>query len=680
MGDVNLTCPECGVTHDTNSAILLQPDRAICTDSGHEVSTGDEQSAPASSATSSAAGPEAPRASAGEIAALADVASGELGDTGAAPQNAAADAARHAPGAAPDAHSARTAAEPTDGPDADSDAHDTVVHPFDPSLLDDNQTPAAADASEQQPVSELSREQEVAVLSELASAPLEDAALGAETTALASNHTDAAPVTDVAEGAGLEPAPQPTAAASDGPEMEEAAPVTDVAEAAGLEPAPQANANESTGVAGSETVMQLEPETAEAPSRSETIEHHGSAAELAAPESPMAAAQAPQAGQQALWSEGDSSDAAGHPKPEPGPADPPAAVHVDANMDPGELPTSEINVDALHEHLQEMEDTSSMVTSKPPGPDGQGNEDAGVAAAPVGLRWNVAAVVAAGTLVLGAFLGWLVASPDAAPAAAETKYVAERSILWAGPAEDAGYRVGAIERGARVSVLDAASAFALVRDELGRVGYVKAGALGTSAPPNGGERMFVGCTRAPGEPDAEACRARAERRRDVCESRCAEAEADCREACAERFQACIADGCGTPATEREPDAAAAHQGGATPSSATKQADTRADAGVAPAAEAKKGSESDAKAAADKRQRGPSARKNTKAKGVRRGRRGPKERGRLERGPKKRRRGMQKAPKRRRRLQRQKAKRRKMKRRRMRRRQQRRQKGRPDKKQ
>ena len=93
-----------------------------------------------------------------------------------------------------------------------------------------------------------------------------------------------------------------------------------------------------------------------------------------------------------------------------------------------------------------------------------------------------------------------------------------------------------IERGEPVERLAVLADYSLVRDDSGRVGYVKAANLGLAAPPVGTDEPFARCQRRPLEPDTTACEQRGRQQLESCRTSCK--TPGCAEQCSTRFADC----------------------------------------------------------------------------------------------------------------------------------------------
>jgi hypothetical protein len=93
-----------------------------------------------------------------------------------------------------------------------------------------------------------------------------------------------------------------------------------------------------------------------------------------------------------------------------------------------------------------------------------------------------------------------------------------------------------LERGEPVERLDTRRDYALVRDDSGRVGYVRSSVLSATAPPVTADTPFVRCQRRPLEPDVSACEQRGREQLESCRAGCKNGA--CAEPCATRFTDC----------------------------------------------------------------------------------------------------------------------------------------------
>jgi hypothetical protein len=87
-------------------------------------------------------------------------------------------------------------------------------------------------------------------------------------------------------------------------------------------------------------------------------------------------------------------------------------------------------------------------------------------------------------------------------------------------AESAAQPLALLERGEKVTVFDAVGGYAMVRDALGRSGFVLRSFVGEDAPASFPELPFVGCRRSQADVDGRECAARAEQQRDSCRAVC----------------------------------------------------------------------------------------------------------------------------------------------------------------
>ena len=130
-------------------------------------------------------------------------------------------------------------------------------------------------------------------------------------------------------------------------------------------------------------------------------------------------------------------------------------------------------------------------------------------------------------------------------------FAASQESLLCGP--DAAFAtVGMLERGEPVERLDTRRDYALVRDDSGRVGYVRSSALSATAPPVTADTPFVRCQRRPLELDISACEQRGREQLEACRTGC---KSDgCAEQCSTRFTDCRL-GCTQPVAPLAPGVA-----------------------------------------------------------------------------------------------------------------------------
>ncbi len=163
------------------------------------------------------------------------------------------------------------------------------------------------------------------------------------------------------------------------------------------------------------------------------------------------------------------------------------------------------------------------------------------------------ALIAAPIVILGGLLIVIVAFSGGGPRSA---YLTERQALWGGPGEAGTYPSNAqLERGEHVMVYDRVGDYALVRDDMGRSGYVVDAQLVDDPPAVNPGQPLAGCWQSPLEESPERCQARAQRQFSSCRMSCGDGAgtegAACLDHCQERFTACL-QGC-----DGAPDVAAA---------------------------------------------------------------------------------------------------------------------------
>lgn len=129
------------------------------------------------------------------------------------------------------------------------------------------------------------------------------------------------------------------------------------------------------------------------------------------------------------------------------------------------------------------------------------------------------------------------------PSSPEPRFVTQTVELRSGPAEGDAYRsVATLAAGTPVTVYGASAEYALVRDALGRAGYIEGQALAVEPPQPKPDQAFAGCRQAPVDPDLTACQVRAGAQLERCKEGC-DSES-CQRGCDNRFSECMA-GCDT---------------------------------------------------------------------------------------------------------------------------------------
>jgi hypothetical protein len=157
--------------------------------------------------------------------------------------------------------------------------------------------------------------------------------------------------------------------------------------------------------------------------------------------------------------------------------------------------------------------------------------------APVGIKLVAVSVILV-PVAVGVALLWALFSSGR-----PIVYSTDSQPLIGGPiAADAYPQLGAVARGGRLEVLDRGEETTLVRDSLGRVGYVRSKSLRERPPPAVPAHPFADCARAPVESSLERCQGRAQDQLESCRSFCASDTEDpsCLEHCQKRFSDCLA--------------------------------------------------------------------------------------------------------------------------------------------
>lgn len=155
--------------------------------------------------------------------------------------------------------------------------------------------------------------------------------------------------------------------------------------------------------------------------------------------------------------------------------------------------------------------------------------------APPKTRYQIIAALATPPFLWIVFLAW--AFWPGYP----TYYVTESQPLLVGPAAGEVYpALSPVDRGGRVELVDDVGEYSLVRDSLGRVGYVRARDLGSSAPQALPSQPFADCVRAPVPGATEICQRRAQDQFEDCRKVCRRADdASCADHCQKRFADCL---------------------------------------------------------------------------------------------------------------------------------------------
>jgi len=120
-------------------------------------------------------------------------------------------------------------------------------------------------------------------------------------------------------------------------------------------------------------------------------------------------------------------------------------------------------------------------------------------------------------------------------------FVIDAQPLFAGPmAGDAYPQLATKQRGDRVELYGTFGEFSLVRDTVGRAGYVLTRGLRDAPPPSVPGQAFADCERAPIEASSERCQHRAQEQFDSCRKACSSLseEPSCLEHCQQRFANC----------------------------------------------------------------------------------------------------------------------------------------------
>lgn len=124
----------------------------------------------------------------------------------------------------------------------------------------------------------------------------------------------------------------------------------------------------------------------------------------------------------------------------------------------------------------------------------------------------------------------------------EVAFARDAAPIGAGAqAGDAYTALGTLEQGERVRVFAHEGDFVLVRDAMGRAGFVPAMSLSEQALPSPPERPFAECKRAPVEADVSRCQGRAQEQFDSCRNVCGASadETTCLTHCQTRFGDCM---------------------------------------------------------------------------------------------------------------------------------------------
>ncbi len=168
------------------------------------------------------------------------------------------------------------------------------------------------------------------------------------------------------------------------------------------------------------------------------------------------------------------------------------------------------------------------------------------------VKVALAALAAVAVTLVGLLL-WAAFSPQVHPA-----YVAEATPLCTIQEQDC--QGDKLVRGNRVDVFAEMGAFALVRDMLGRAGYVRMKALQQSAPPSVLGLPFVDCQRAAFDPNGTLCQERGNEQLELCNDACGKAvdEENCRGDCRKLHFECRAI-CGGQLKPAAPAAQAADE-------------------------------------------------------------------------------------------------------------------------
>jgi hypothetical protein len=126
----------------------------------------------------------------------------------------------------------------------------------------------------------------------------------------------------------------------------------------------------------------------------------------------------------------------------------------------------------------------------------------------------------------------------------ERLYVDEKTALMTGPGSAPTYtKIAELRRGAELLVYDDGSIgdWVMVRDAMGRAGFVNAASLSDLRPVSLPGLAFAACAQSPIETGIEACQMRAQVQLDSCRSTC-DGDADpttCSDYCQKRFLACV---------------------------------------------------------------------------------------------------------------------------------------------
>jgi hypothetical protein len=134
-------------------------------------------------------------------------------------------------------------------------------------------------------------------------------------------------------------------------------------------------------------------------------------------------------------------------------------------------------------------------------------------------------------------------------------FVSDAQALLSGPLAGEAYpQLAPVERGGRVEVVERVGEYSLVKDSVGRVGYLRSHTLRRDPPPAVPSQAFADCSHAPVDHSLERCQGRAQEQFEACRSFCNTDAEDpsCLEHCQKRFADCLgtceqADGAVAPA-------------------------------------------------------------------------------------------------------------------------------------
>lgn len=137
----------------------------------------------------------------------------------------------------------------------------------------------------------------------------------------------------------------------------------------------------------------------------------------------------------------------------------------------------------------------------------------------------------------------------------EQRFIDSDQSLQAGPGgQEVFPTVAALERNEQVDVLEEGVDYALIRDPIGRVGYVLKAYLASDPKPLDPNDAFTRCRRRLNETDEVACAGRARTQQSSCETQCEVGELgeSCIEKCQGHFDRCLV-GCRGPVESALPE-------------------------------------------------------------------------------------------------------------------------------